>query len=140
MRLADTNILLYAVSPLPEEADKIRRAREILEEPDLAVSVQILQEFYYQAMRPTGPARLTHEEALAFLEAILELPVQEVTVELFHTAVAISHRYRLSYWDGAILAAAQSLGCDAVYSEDLSPQQDYNGLRVINPFRESEAA
>ena len=26
------------------------------------------------------------------------------------------------------------VGCDAVYSEDLSSEQDYDGLRVINPF------
>ena len=24
--------------------------------------------------------------------------------------------------------------CDTVYSEDLSAEQDYDGLRVINPF------
>lgn len=34
----------------------------------------------------------------------------------------------------AILAAARLLGCDAVYSEDMSSTQDYDGLRVINPF------
>ena len=48
----------------------------------------------------------------------------------------ISRSYGLAYWDGAILAAARSLGCDAVYSEDLSAGQDYGGLRVINPFQE----
>ena len=136
MRLADTNVLLYAVSPLPEEADKRRRARDVLEEPGLAVSVQVLQEFYYQATRPTGPAQLTPEDALDFLGAILELPVQAVTVDVFRDAVAVSRLFRLSYWDGAILAAARALGCEAVYSEDLSAQQDYDGLRVINPFRE----
>ena len=134
MRFADTNVLLYAVSPLPEESNKRRRARELLEEPDLAVSVQVLQEFYYQAMRPKGPTQLSHEEALNFLEIVLEFPVQNVTLEVFYAAVAISRRYGISYWDGAILAAARALGCDAVYSEDLSDEQDYAGLRVINPF------
>ena len=36
--------------------------------------------------------------------------------------------------NSAILAAARKLRCDAVYSEDLSAEQDYDGLRVINPF------
>ena len=40
----------------------------------------------------------------------------------------------LSYWDAAILAAAKMLGCEAVYSEDMSHEEDYDGLRVINPF------
>jgi predicted nucleic acid-binding protein len=48
--------------------------------------------------------------------------------------VSISRRFELSYWDGAILAAARAAGCDAVYSKDLSSEQDYDGLRVINPF------
>ena len=60
-----------------------------------------------------------------------------MTREVFETAVAISHRFQISYWDGAILAAARALGCDAVYSEDLSSEQDYGGMRVINPFREA---
>ena len=57
-----------------------------------------------------------------------------MTQEIFEQAVSISQRFQLSYWDAAILAAARSLGCDAVYSEDLNPDQDYDGLRVINPF------
>ena len=136
MRLTDTNVLLYAVSPLPEEADKRDRARDLLRRPDLAVSVQVFQEFYHQATRPTRSGRMTHDDALAFLGALLKFPVQDVTLDLFREAVVISRRYQLSYWDGAILAAARALGCEAVYSEDLSAQQDYDGLRVINPFRE----
>ena len=62
--------------------------------------------------------------------------MQDVTLEVFRAGVAISQRFGLSYWDGAILAAARALGCDAVYSEDLSEEQDYDGLRVINPFLE----
>ena len=139
-RFADTNVLLYAVSPLPEEADKRRRARDLLRGPDLAVSVQVFQEFYHQATRPTGPGRLTHDDALAFLGTLLRFPVHDVTLDLFREATAISRRYQLSYWDGAILAAARALGCEAVYSEDLSAQQDYDGLRVINPFREEVEA
>lgn len=139
-RFADTNVLLYAVSPLPEEADKRRRARDLLRRPDLAVSVQVFQEFYHQAIRPTRPGRLTHDDALAFLGTLLRFPVQDVTLDLFREAVIISHRYQLSYWDGAILAAARALGCEAVYSEDLSAQQDYDGLRVINPFHEEVEA
>ena len=136
MRLTDTNVLLYAVSPLPEEANKRRRARDLLRRPDLAVSVQVFQEFYYQATRPTRSGRLTHDDALTFLGTLLKFPVQDVTLDLFQEAVVTSRRYRLSYWDGAILAAARALGCEAVYSEDLNHGQDYGGVRVINPFRE----
>ena len=67
-------------------------------------------------------------------------PVQDITFDVFRAGVAISRRFRLSYRDGAILAAARALGCDAVYSEDMSPQQDYDGLRVMNPFASHAAS
>ena len=135
MRFVDTNVLLYASSLLPEDIGKRSRAREIMAEPDLAVSVQVLQEFYHQATRPTRRGRLSHSDAMKFIEPLLTMRVQPVTVDLFRAGVTISERYRLSYWDGAILAAARGLGCDAVYSEDLSLEQDYGGLRVVNPFQ-----
>ena len=65
------------------------------------------------------------------------LPVQPITLEVFRTALEICQRFQLSYWDSAILAAARISGCDTVISEDLSPDQDYGGLRVTNPFSPS---
>ncbi len=135
MRFVDTNVLLYAASILPEERDKRVRARALLAEPDLAVSVQVLQEFYYQATRATRPGRLSDDDAMRFLEPVLELRVQAVTRGVFKSAVSIRRRFGLSYWDAAILAAARTLGCDAVYSEDMSSEQDYGGIRVVNPFQ-----
>ncbi len=140
MRFVDTNVLLYASSLAQEDAPKRSRALELLDEPELAVSVQVLQEFYHQATRSTRPDRLSHADALKFMEPVLLMPVQPVTLEVFRAGVAISRRFGLSYWDGAILAAARAVGCDAVYSEDLSAEQDYDGLRVIDPFREEGEA
>ena len=73
MRFVDTNVLLYAASILPKEEAKRLRARELLTEPDLAVSVQVLQEFYHQATRPTRPGQLTDDDAVRFLEPVLEM-------------------------------------------------------------------
>ena len=134
MRLADTNILLYAVSNREDDAAKRARAEATLMEPDLALSVQVLQEFYHQATRPHGPAGLTHEQAIEFLGPLATLPTQEITVELFTRATGIRTRFGVSYWDAAILAAAKLMGCEAVYSEDLGHDQDYDGVMVINPF------
>ena len=132
MRFVDTNVLLYGVSPLPEDAGKRRRALELLREPDLAVSVQVFQEFYHQATRSTRPGRLTHADALAFLGTLLRFPIQKSPSMCF--APASLSVNALGCHTGTILAAARALGCDAVYSEDLSSEQDYDGLRVINPF------
>ena len=43
MRFVDTNVLLYAVSNLPSEAGKRRNAVDLLNESDLALSVQVLR-------------------------------------------------------------------------------------------------
>jgi predicted nucleic acid-binding protein len=136
MRFVDTNVLIYAASPSAEDADKRRRAQELLREGGLAVSVQVLQEFYSQVTRANRVDPLSPSQALRFIESLREFPVQDITLAVFRAGVALSQRFRLSYWDGAILAAAHACGCEAVYTEDLSDGQDYEGLRVINPFRE----
>ncbi len=139
MRLADSNILLYAVSADPKEAAKRTRAIEVLADRDsLALSVQVLQEFYYQATRRSRPNRLSHDEAMRFIDRLAEVPVQPVTTEVFRRAAELSDRFGISYWDAAILAAAGAIGCEAVYSEDMNDQQDYGGLRVINPFSQQQ--
>lgn len=132
--LLDSNILIYAVSPSPREAEKRRIAQDLLGRDDLALSVQVLQEFYHQVTRPTRPHALTHAQAMGFIRIVDPLPVQELTFDLFLAAVSITQRFRLSYWDGAILAAARACDCDIVYSEDLSAGQLYDGTRVVNPF------
>jgi len=135
VRFADTNVLLYAVSRDPQERHKAERARGILAERDLALSVQVLQEFYVQATREGRPDPLSHEQAAKLVDSFLRFPLAEITREVMLAAIATRHRFLISYWDAAILEAARSLGCDTVLSEDLSDGQDYGGVRVENPFR-----
>ena len=134
MRFADTNILLYAISRDPTEQDKATRANDILTARDIALSVQVLQEFYVQATRASRPDPLTHDQATRLVESFLRFPVQDITTDLMLAAAATCQRFGISYWDAAILEAARSLGCEAVLSEDLSDGQDYAGVRVENPF------
>jgi predicted nucleic acid-binding protein len=130
----DTNILLYATSSTPAEAAKRARAENLLERDDLALSVQVLQEFYTQATRPTRPQRLSPDLARAFIRVWLRFPVQSMTLGLFHNAMAIADANRLSYWDSAIIAAAAELGCTELLSEDMQHDRRIAGLRIVNPF------
>lgn len=134
MRLVDTNILLYAISRDDEEQTKMVRANELLSSRDVAVSVQVLQEFYVQATRDSRADRLTHEQAAALVDSFRRFPVQETTVGVALAAISSRQRFGISYWDAAILEAARALGCDVVLSEDLNDGQDYAGVRVENPF------
>ena len=135
MRFVDTNILLYAISRDPAEQEKAKRASDILADPDLALSVQVLQEFYVQATRASRPDPLTHRQAVRLIESYRRFSVQDCTSSIVMAALTTRQRFQLSYWDAAIIEAARASGCAEVLSEDLSDSQDYAGVRVVNPFR-----
>lgn len=136
MKFVDTNILLYAISRDPRERRKADIAIEILGAPvgALAVSVQVLQEFFVQATRVTREGALSHRLAEEYIDHWQAFEVQDNTLDLFRAAVASCRRFKLSYWDAAIIEAARIAGCDTVLSEDLSDGHSYGGVRVRNPF------
>jgi len=135
VRFVDTNILLYAISRDAAEQDKAKRANDILTERDLALSVQVLQEFYVQATRASRPDAIAQQQAVRLIESFRRFPVQDVTSAIMMAALAARQRFQLSYRDAAIIEAARAMGCTEVLSEDLSDGQDYAGVRVSNPFR-----
>jgi predicted nucleic acid-binding protein len=96
VRFVDTNVLLYAVSTHTGEAQKAAAARTLLESTDLALSVQVLQEFYAQATRTSRPHPLSHEQASMLIEAWLPFPVQDNTVEIMQAAATTAQTCRLS--------------------------------------------
>lgn len=134
MRFVDTNVLLYAASTAEEDEAKAQVARGILDETDVALSTQVLQEFYVQATHSSRTDPLTHHQAASLVDAYLRFPVQAITTGLVLAALEARERYQLSYWDAAILEAARATGCSVVLSEDLSHGQDYGGIEVENPF------
>lgn len=129
----DTNVLLYAGSGAPEDRTKRNTARSLLGRPGIGFSAQVLQEFYHAAVCKKRLG-ITHTAALTILGSLAPFPVLPVTRELVLAAADIRERHRISYWDAAIVAAARELGCHTLYSEDLNPGQDYDGVRVVNPF------
>lgn len=134
MRFLDTNILLYSISRKPGEEAKRAIAEALLHHADTALSVQVLQEFYVQATRPSRPDVISHDTAAAFMESWMRFRVQDVTVPILRHALQLQGRYGFSYWDCTILAAACATGCDTLYSEDLSHGQVIEGVRIANPF------
>jgi len=135
VRFVDTNVLLYAISTDPSQRDKATRANAILGARDLALSVQVLQEFYVQATSARRSHPLGHEQALRLVESFTRFPVAELTTSLSLAAMATCRRYVISYWDAAIIEASRALGCRTLLSEDLNHGQEYDGVQVENPFR-----
>ena len=132
----DANILLYACSAAPQDAVKQQRAADLILNTSFALSAQVLQEFVANALRKKALG-ITGSGIDAAMELASHVRVLPVTHELIIAGVALRRRYQVSHWDATIIAAAQQLGCDTLYSEDLNHGQIYDNVRIVNPFRSS---
>lgn len=135
----DTNVLIYAARPELEPKDEFKRpiAIDLIASETFVVSGQILAEFYHNTVRK-GEARLSHEQALEWIETLNERPCAAVDAEMVMAGAAFSHRYQISYWDGAMLAAANAMGAEKCFTEDLNDGQRYGNVTVVNPFKPSQ--
>tara|TARA_R110002049_G_scaffold90442_1_gene226728 strand:- start:415 stop:828 length:414 start_codon:yes stop_codon:yes gene_type:complete len=130
----DSNILLYAGSHAPEDAVKKHQAGQLLASLDFCLSSQVIQEYISNALRKKALG-ISQDQIEAVIQCLGDVTVQPVTYELIVQAWQLRRRYQLSHWDSTIIAAAQALGCTMLYSEDLTHGQDFDGIRVVNPFR-----
>jgi predicted nucleic acid-binding protein len=135
LRFLDTNVLLHSISRDPAETSKRQTAIALLDSDDVALSIQVLQEFYVQATRPTRLDAIDHDIAVGLIRTWLRFKVQETTLSIMTGALEIKENYGLSYWDAAIVAAARALGCRELLSEDMSHGREIDGVTITNPFR-----
>ena len=61
-------------------------------------------------------------------------PTVPTDYPLIVSAVEISLRHGISYWDGAIVVVAEALEAKVLYAEDLNHGQRYGPVRAVNPF------
>lgn len=132
--MVDTNVLVYAASGLPEDRDKARISMALLQTSSVGLSAQVLQEFLVVSTRKVMKP-WTLDDALDWIEAFEDFPCIPVDAPLVRYGAELAARYQLSYWDGAILAAAHRMNASILYTEDLNHDQTYGSVRVVNPFR-----
>ncbi len=130
----DTNVLVYAAAGGAEHSRKRERAISLIASEDFGISSQVLQEFFVTVVKKARRP-LSTDEALEWIEELATFPCQAIDHQLVRIAIEQSERYQISYWDAAIVSAAQALGSHTVYSEDLNDGQLYGTVRVVNPFR-----
>ncbi len=133
--MLDTNVVVYAASNLPEDAAKRARAVSLIETETLGLSAQVLQEFYVTTTRKIRRP-ISHQAALDWIETLTSFPCVPLDAGLVAEAADRSQTHRISYWDAAIIVAAERLGARTLYSEDLGDGQTYGSVRVVNPFTE----
>ena len=131
----DTNTLVYTFDQTAPE--KQAKAQQLLEQALLGegcISFQVIQEFLNLAVRKFDPP-LTAMQAKQYLHTTLEpLCLVYADVELYQRALDVRDRWRFSFYDSLIVAAALEAGCTTLYSEDLQHHQKVETLNIINPF------
>jgi predicted nucleic acid-binding protein len=55
----------------------------------------------------------------------MDLPIVAIDADLVLESIALKQEHQLSCWDAAIIAAAQRLGANTIYSEDLADERQY---------------
>ena len=124
----DTNVIVYLLSA---DAAKADRAEALLADGGV-VSVQVLNEFAATARRK---ARLAFTEIRDVLGVVRSTcAVVPLDLETHALGLDVAERYRISVYDGLIIAAALRAGCTVLYSEDLQHGQRIEGLTIRNPF------
>jgi predicted nucleic acid-binding protein len=132
----DTNILVYTFDQFQPQKQIIARnlVGEALNKRSGCISYQVIQEFLNIASRKFATP-LSVEDCQTYLINVLE-PLCEVfsSTALFHRALEISSRWKFSFYDSLIVAAALSVESKILYTEDLQHNQKIEDMIVINPF------
>jgi predicted nucleic acid-binding protein len=129
----DTNVLIYAAAGRIDEPVKYEAAWAILNDATFGLSAQVLAEFYVNALKkPKVP--LTPSEAAQWVDKLSTVPVVAIDADVVLEAIRHSQRFKISYWDGALIAAAERLDAPILYTEDLNHDQLYGSVRAVNPF------
>lgn len=100
------------------------------------LSTQVLQELCVNLRRKTARP-LSVGQTRGLLQDYLSWNIVINTAESVIEALAIEHRYNISFWDALIIQAAGSSGATVVYSQDLADGQTYGPLRAVNPLNRS---
>ncbi|CAN5782640.1 PIN domain-containing protein [soil metagenome] len=135
MEFVDTNVLLYAYDVTA--GARHERARELVGRLGRArlgaLSVQVLQEFYVNAVMKIATP-LTPEDARLRLRVLSRWPAHSPMPLDIVAASVISEDHQVSFWDAMIVRSASELGCTRLWTEDLNDGQMIAGVRVANPF------
>lgn len=133
----DTNVLVYARDLTePEKRDRANAwLTHLWRTGEGRVSFQVLNEYYVTVTRKLKPG-FTAAEAQLDVRRYLTWSPRPLDAPVLETAWAVEQRHRTSFWDALVVAAAQLAGCEVLLTEDLSHDRDFEGVRVVDPFRQ----
>ena len=129
----DTNILVYGDDG--DEPEKQRKALDLIavhrQMRTGVVSLQVLQEYFTVVTRKK---KLDPGIARTKVEIYSRFHLGEPGVSDILAAIDIHRLHGFSYWDALVLRMAKQTGCRVLLSEDMQHGQDFDGVRIVNPF------
>jgi predicted nucleic acid-binding protein len=132
----DTNIFVYSFDR--QAVAKSRRATELirsaLKTRKGIVSYQVVQEFFQAALQRFSSPMKADEAEHYFGTVFRPLLSVHSSPALYLEGIHLQGRYRLSWYDSLIVAAAIQAECQILMTEDLQHGQRFGDLRIENPF------
>jgi predicted nucleic acid-binding protein len=138
MNAVDTNVFVYALDV--DEPIKQAKAQDLFQRLALAsgstvLPWQVAGELLSNLRKRELAGRITAAEVETHFRNFLAMfPLAIPNAKVFATYFDLRARFSLSHWDAMLLAACKEAGVTTLYSEDLNPGTDYDGLKVVNPF------
>ena len=118
MTFLDTNIAVYAVDS--HDSQKHEIAADLIDAAvsgeGFRISAQVLFEFANICQKKLG---CTAQEVLKLLDGLGSVETVNQTPQIVARAVEIKALYGIQFYDAQIVAAAESAGCDELWSEDM---------------------
>lgn len=132
---ADANFLLY----VKDERDPAKQVRasawhdHLWQEAIGRTSMQVVSEYYVNLRRMTG-SRMTQSDAWVHASRYLAWNPRAIDQDVIRTARQVEQRYKISWWDSLIVAAAQLQECEVLLTEDLQDGMVFGSVTVRSPF------
>ncbi|MGK2851999.1 MAG: PIN domain-containing protein [Candidatus Limnocylindrales bacterium] len=140
LTFVDTNVLVYAHDATESVRQPVaqRTLKALWSARTGVLSTQVLQEFYVVATAP-NKLGMHPSEAREIVDLYSAWPVTLLDPIVILAASRRHERAGLSFWDSLIVEAARIAGATKILSEDMGDGQDFDGIRVENPFKDIEA-
>jgi predicted nucleic acid-binding protein len=138
MNAIDTNVLVYAFDA--DEPIKRAKAEQLLDQliprrGETELLWQVACEFLGCLSKWQAAGRMSAEDMEAdFRDILASFPLRLPVASMFAVAFDLRSRHSLSHWDSLLIAGCKEARIDLLYTEDLDPGADYDGVRIINPF------
>ncbi|OQW97604.1 MAG: hypothetical protein BWK77_01325 [Verrucomicrobia bacterium A1] len=132
----DTNVLVYGRDASEVGKQPVARLwmQRLWEERAGRTGIQVLNEYFVTVTTRLKPG-LPAVDAWRDVTRLFAWNPTPLDRHVLARAREIQVRFRLSWWDSLIVAAAGVSGCSHLLTEDLQDGQNLEGVLVVNPFR-----